>query len=317
MITTELYNGQGLGNQLWCYAVTRAIALRHGYEFGIGHSEKFKGAEFLNLDFGKEVVGGTGPEGGPAITLPIGINQYYRERGMFHPKTGADIRLHDDSLINIGDNTKIDGVMQDESYIAPYKEAIKKWFTICPEHDCRDYSKENICVINFRGGEYARHTELLLTKKYWGQAIEHMRTIRSDMTFVVITDDPNTARAFFPNIPVFHFTIGKDYAIIHRAYYLILSNSSFAWFPAWLSEDLKYCIAPMYWARHNVSDGYWSPGYAITKGWLYQSPDGTLHTYDEVTTAFEIYKKDHPHYFIARPEPTTSLLKKILKKLLS
>ena len=57
MIITELYNGQGLGNQLWCYAVTRVIAQKNGYDFGIMSRNKFKGSDFLELDFGKEVVG--------------------------------------------------------------------------------------------------------------------------------------------------------------------------------------------------------------------------------------------------------------------
>ncbi|GAH68596.1 unnamed protein product, partial [marine sediment metagenome] len=58
MIVTELYNGQGLGNQLWSYVVTRVIALDRGFDFGIMNPEKFKGKDFMSLDFGKEVIGG-------------------------------------------------------------------------------------------------------------------------------------------------------------------------------------------------------------------------------------------------------------------
>ena len=85
MITTELYNGQGLGNQLWCYFVTGIIASKNGYEFGIQSPHKFKGKEFMSIDFGREVIGGSGPEGGPPITLPNGISNYYRERITRHP----------------------------------------------------------------------------------------------------------------------------------------------------------------------------------------------------------------------------------------
>lgn len=58
MIVTELYDGQGLGNQLWSYVVTRVLALDRGFEFGIINPEKFKGSSFLSLDFGKQVLGG-------------------------------------------------------------------------------------------------------------------------------------------------------------------------------------------------------------------------------------------------------------------
>ena len=35
MIVTEIYKGQGLGNQLWCYITTRVMAKDKGYNFGI------------------------------------------------------------------------------------------------------------------------------------------------------------------------------------------------------------------------------------------------------------------------------------------
>jgi len=45
MIATRFYNGQGLGNQLWAYVVTRTIALDLGYEYGIMSPEKFRKGE--------------------------------------------------------------------------------------------------------------------------------------------------------------------------------------------------------------------------------------------------------------------------------
>ncbi len=58
MICNELYNGQGLGNQLWNYALARIIAKKNGYDFSILGREKFKGKEFMELDFGKNLMGG-------------------------------------------------------------------------------------------------------------------------------------------------------------------------------------------------------------------------------------------------------------------
>ena len=70
MLVTELYKGQGLGNQLACYIATRVIALDKNYDFGIMHPENFKGLDFFNLDFGQKVTGGQGPYGGPPTKLP-------------------------------------------------------------------------------------------------------------------------------------------------------------------------------------------------------------------------------------------------------
>jgi hypothetical protein len=275
MIITELYNGQGLGNQLWCYVVTRVIAEDKSYDFGIMSPEKFKASRFMKLDFGKPVKDGTGPEGGPPLTLPEEITHYYAEKKISRPD-GTDVRVYDPNLMNIADNTKIDGIMQDEHYILHRRNEILRWLHVEPVEFTDDE-----CVINFRGREYTGNSDVFLPKKYWTDAIAHMRTINPHFRFIVITDDALTAHAFFPNFPVYHDkNIEGDYRSINNAKYLILSNSSFAWFPAWLNTKLKFCIAPKYWARYNVSDGYWACGYNITKSWMYQDREGKLSDYD-------------------------------------
>lgn len=299
MIVTEIYNGQGLGNQLWCYVTTRVIAIDSGYKFGIMHPEKFKCLDFMNLDFGEKVVGGSGPEGGPAKKLPDGIYNYYKEQSIFHPIDKSDIRIFDPNLIKISDNTKIDGLMQDEKYFEHRKEEIKKWLKVRDESDCYDYAYDNICVINFRGGEYVRHKELYLEDAYWKNAVKNMRAINPNFKFVVITDDTYEAKKFFPEFEVMHFNIGKDYSIVKNAHYLILSNSSFGWFPAWLSEKLKYAIAPKYWGRHNTSDGYWSCSYNITKKFVYQDRYGRLYDYEKCIIELNEYMKEHKEYYSA------------------
>jgi hypothetical protein len=293
MIVTEFYKGQGLGNQLWCYATTRIIALERGYDFGIQSPERFKGLELMDLDFGSPVIGGTGPEGGPPDTLPQGIAGYYAERSAIHIPSGSDVRMRDERLISVPDNTKIDGYLQDAAYLEGWKPHIKKWFAIRKEAECIDYASDDICVINFRGGTYIYDADFFLRKEYWDHAIANMRKINPRFTFVVITEDVPTAKRFFPDFDVFHFSVAKDYSVIKNAHYLILSNSSFAWFPAWLSDRLKLCIAPKYWGRHNKSDGYWSLGYAITEGWQYQDREGRLFDAETCTAELNDYLQRH------------------------
>jgi len=285
MITTELQKGQGLGNQLWCYATTRVIAADKGRDFGIMSPERFKGADFLDLDFGRPVGG---------------IRHHYAEHAIFHPLNGADIRIHDDKLVDVADDTEIEGYMQDEQYIAHRKDEIGGWLKIKKEYDCMDYASDDICVINFRGGGYVFDGDFFLPRRYWKQAVEHMRRINPAFKFVVVTDDVRTAKRFFPDFDVFHWNIGKDYAVIKNAHYLILSNSSFAWFPAWTSVNLKYCIAPKYWGRHNISDGYWSMGYNITTGWMYQDRKGNLHDYDTCLKELDKYMERHEDMYLHR-----------------
>lgn len=294
MITTRIYKGQGLGNQLWCYVVTRAIAQKHGYKFGIANPENLKCHDFMNLNTGEVVSGGTGPEGGPPQSLPEGIKYYYNEHALYHPKTKLDIRTYDKNLVGIPDGTQLDGIMQDEQYIAEYKNDIRNWLAIKPESNKTLYASDDICIINFRGGEYTRIPDVFLPQSYWDNAIAHMRTINPNFRFVVVTDDPKTAREFFPNLEISHESIGSDYSIIYNAHYLILSNSSFAWFPAWLSQNAKKIIAPKYWAAHNVSDGYWSTGYALTKCFKYLDKNSTLSTYQECEKELALFYNTNP-----------------------
>ena len=290
MIITEIYNGQGLGNQLACYITTRVVALDKGFEFGIMNPHKFKCLDFMDLDFGNQVIGGSSPsEGSPPTTLPDNIQYYFREKDIRHPN-GSDIRIDDLLLEKIEDNTKIDGVFQSEKRILHRKEEIKEWLKVKPELDCYDYSNENICIINFRGGEYANVPDFYLNQNYWNNAINRMLVINPNFEFIVITDDIHRAKHFFPSFKILHFNIAKDYTIIKNAHYLILSNSSFPYFATLCSETIKYIIAPKYWGRYNISDGYWCCGYNIFKNHNYIDRDNNIFTFDECEKEFEEYK---------------------------
>jgi hypothetical protein len=290
MIVTEIYNGQGLGNQLACYVTTRVVAKDKGFDFGIMNPHKFKCLDFMDLDFGLSVTGGSGREGGPPDTLPDGIQHYFRERWNILPN-GSNVTIDDPNLELIQDNTKIDGIFQSEDRIIHRKEEIRQWLKIKPEKDCYDYSDPNICIINYRGGEYASVTHFHLNGKYWSDAIDRMRQINPNFRFIVITDDVERASKQFPDFEVKHFDIAKDFTIIKNAHYLILSNSSFPYFATVLSDTVKYILAPKYWGRYNISDGYWACGYNIFRNHNYIDREGNLFTYEECVREFEEYKK--------------------------
>ena len=73
--------------------------------------------------------------------------------------------------------------------------------------------------------------------------------------------------------------------------YLLLSNSSFSCLPAHTSETLEYAIAPKYWARHNVSDGYWASEQNIYSLFHYMDRKGRLFTAEQCREELEEYKK--------------------------
>lgn len=299
MITTQLHYGQGLGNQLFCYVTTRCIAADKGVQFGLTGIENLgdqrynnKGLYFMDLYLGEPVDESK-------------ITNHYIEKELrlktnvsHHDSTlGCDIRMYDPQLISVPNNTKLEGIMQSEDYFYHRKDEIKQWLKLKPEHDCYDFSHDNICVINFR--DYKGSDELFLKREYWVNAINHMININPNMQFLVITENPNAAKEMLPELTdnTYHFDVGKDYSIIKNAKWLILSNSSFAFFPAWTSDTVRMIIAPKYWARHNVSNGYWATSYNLYRDWFYMDRNGVLFSYDECKRELDHIIKENPQIY--------------------
>jgi hypothetical protein len=117
------------------------------------------------------------------------------------------------------------------------------------------------------------------------------------MEFMVVTDDPHTARRLFPRIPVHHYDTETDWVLVRNARNIIMSNSSFAWLATWINEDLLNIIAPKYWGKHNISDGFWAQGDSLTKGWEYLDREGKLFSYEECRVEKERYERDNAHLY--------------------
>lgn len=312
MITTELYNGQGLGNQLWCYIVTRIIAHNKNYDWGIKSVEKFKGKEFLKLDWGKEVVGGDGPEGGPPQSLPLGIKYYYKEKLTRHPRNLIDISRKDDILLNIPDNTKIDGIMQSYDYIKGYKKEIKNWIQINPDKNILEYSNDDICIVHIRGGDFLG-SSAFLQDEYYKNAMDYMKKNNPNVSFYIVTDDIEYSKRLCPDVEIIGGSasgkddiqkashhiggpIWMDWTIIHNAKNLIISASSFSWWPTWLG-GCKNVIAPMYWGDYKKSNGYWSCGDSLIPGWNFLNRQGQIKCYNECLREKNEYEQQNFYYW--------------------
>lgn len=300
MVGTEFIAGQGLGNQLFCYVTARAAALENGYEFGTAGQDRFavnihsdRGMYFMDVDLGHVISEEDKKKFNvyhdAETRLYIGNSKHDLTHGCY--VAGAD-----PGICHVGDNTLIYGNMQDESYFIKYLPQVRQWLKVKPEYDSYEYSRENLCIINMRGGEYTGSPELLIDRRYWVNGIREMKKIRSDMEFMIVTDDVETAQRMLPGIEAHHFDIGKDYVTLKNAHYLLLSNSSFACLPAHTSETLKFAIAPKYWARHNVSDGYWASEQNIYSLFHYMDRKGRMFTAEECRNELEDYKKRSKKY---------------------
>ncbi len=320
MIGTELLKGQGLGNQLFCYITTRCIAREQGYDFAILGEETVAnnihsscGMYFMNLDYGKKAekddFGQVYNEKENRIYL--GNSRHDLTHGCYITGTDTDMQ-------NIADGTLLSGNMQAEDYYLKYKSDIREWLKVKPEYDTMEYSRENLCILHLRCSDYLDCPELYLRKKYWLDGMKNMRKINPQMEFMIITNDVKEAGKILPGVPAYNFDLAKDYSILKNAGYLLLSNSSFAYFPAFTSTTVKYIIAPKYWARHNVSNGYWASEQNIYQGWHYQDRKGKIFSDDECRQELERYKQNSTEYKKINQKPAgfSLILKQIKSKLL-
>ena len=222
MIACIFHEGSGLGNQLHRYVAMRCLALDKDYEFGVINPQNFKGKDFMDLDMG----------------VPVhDLLHEFNEKKVLN-QANCDVRSYDGKIHDVLDFTLIDGEFQDERYFIHHLKQIRQWLKVEPI--------ESKNVINFRGGEYVGVKDLFLPQEYWNISI--------DDSYEVHTDDPETARRFFPNLKIIS-DIGINWRSIRYAKNLILSNSSFAILPAILNETVEKIVAPKYWAGYHK--GYW------------------------------------------------------------
>ncbi len=72
---------------------------------------------------------------------------------------------------------------------------------------------------------------------------------------------------------------------------------------------MKFAIAPKYWARHNVSDGYWASEQNIYSLFHYMDRKGRMFTADACRKELQRYKKTSARYRKLNVRPEGAQLK--------
>ena len=141
-----------------------------------------------------------------------------------------------------------------------------------------------------------------------------------------MTDDYRYCKKLFPDLEIISNSIEKCYSTIYNCSNIIISNSSFAYFPCKTGVE-KTVIAPKFWARH-YEEKLWSSPCNLYEGWNWQNKKGAISTYKD---CIPIAQKSIEHYennfiylinkeSIPKSSPVYFLptrLKKVIKLLLS
>lgn len=257
MIAGIFHEGSGLGDQLFRYITVRTLAEGKGYEWGMANPENYKGKDFMPLSLGiiaEDILFGTEP------------NSEWKEKDVRDPH-GNDIRSYDPEINFVEDRTIVDGSFEDSKYWGHNLKHINEWLKVEPLE-----VPEDLCVVGFRGGEYATIPELFLPTSYYEQGIIAMHKINPNMRFEVHSDDPQIAELMLT--PIFgtntkkityvanekishskHTNMAFNWRSARYAKYAIIPNSAFFILPRLLKhfeDPTAVTIAPRYWAGRNT-----------------------------------------------------------------
>ena len=232
MYVCKFQEGQGLGNQLWNYVSIKAIANDSNKPFGVINLDLFKGKDFIDLNC-QQI------DGSSKLKL-------YKEKLFFDEINNYISSDFDNKVYSLDGNYVLEGLFQSEKYILNYLDNLDDFFKIKNSYPVLDEKK---CVLNIRGGEYKKHKDFILPKSYWENAIQIMQTHHQITQFEIVTDDVNYSKILFPDLKITSGSIEECYVKIRNAEYLIVSNSTFSYFPIKTGKRPVFVIAPHKWAR--------------------------------------------------------------------
>ena len=174
MITIDLNkiftdNNVALGNHMFKYAICRLVAQKNGYNFHV----PLEG--YLKNCF-------------PEIYLG---NQDGYVRQIFSEDISK--QSFNEGIFNIPDFTSLDGFFQTDKYYKSHESDVKSWFRIFMDDNVnsnlKKYPIEKYCFIHIRGGDNRNTSRWLISKKYYEDAVNKMKSIKNDIELVIITDD--------------------------------------------------------------------------------------------------------------------------------
>ena len=118
------------------------------------------------------------------------------------------------------------------------------------------FNKEKTIVVHIRRTDYMNYgkRDISLPMEYFKQRLDAIPDLENYKVFFV-SDDIDHVRAYFQEKPNFVYSSNNeitDFQIIKNADIAIISNSSFAWWAAYLSEKENTVYAPKNWMGFRI-----------------------------------------------------------------
>jgi hypothetical protein len=194
------------------------------------------------------------------------VKVYRYTKGLLKPRLGPYIeKSHqfDRQVLNLPDNTFLEGFWQNENYFKDIRKILQKDFSFKMTLSGKNKkilaqtTSSNAVSLHVRRGDYAANKETtayhgLMGMDYYQRAVQQITKKVKDPHFFVFSDDPVWAEK---NIRLKNPAtyIGKnkgcdDLQLMIACRHHITANSSFSWWGAWLNPRTdKIVISPKRW----------------------------------------------------------------------
>ena len=254
----------GLGNQLFQYAVGRALALHHRLPLKLDLTifKTYKLHRYLLDQFSIQADIATEDE---IIKLKGGNNVLFsalRKAGLVKRKSYLKEKRSSyfDASVFKNDDVYLDGYWQNELYFSDIREELLRDLTsISSMSDLgvvymEGIKKSNSVSLHVRRGNYLNLKNFnVLDINYYMKAVEYMRKNVEKPTFYIFSDDLEWCKnslGFLDNCIFVDSTKTEidDLKLMSFCKHNIIANSSFSWWGAWLNQNCKKTvIAPKGW----------------------------------------------------------------------
>lgn len=280
----------GLGNQMFQYALGRALAIQNNSELKMDlthlllrppandSTPREYSLGFLNI-----------VEQFASLTdrRVFGLDSLWgkvRSR-VLRSKVHHERHFHFDPIVSgLSGDIYLDGYWQSPKYFESIEATIKKEFDFKNEIDKKHSllaveitTNESVCV-HVRRTDYVSNPRTYLTHgvcslEYYFNSIAYISSKISDFKVFVFSDDISWCRR---NITIKHphrfvgcgvrnNSFQEDFHLMSLCDHFIISNSTFSWWAAWLGKNpRKMVIAPSKWFNDPAID----TSYLIPRGWV-------------------------------------------------
>ena len=277
MVITRLFGG--LGNQMFQYAVGRALSLRLKTNLGLD-SSWFDDNKYLdtNRQFGLDAFNIASRKLERVDLKGIKLRRFFSKFGLSSKNYIKEKYFNfNKDIVHLSDDVYLDGYWQSEKYFSDFEETIKNDFNLryplsreaAGVHEIIIHAPVS-CAIHIRRGDYVVNPGInfyhgACSLRYYRDAVDYIKkySLSTEVSFFVFSDDINWVKKnFIIEKGIFiefenrdGFKDQEEMILMSRCQHQIIANSTFSWWGAWLNKNKqKIILAPDKWFNNVLID---------------------------------------------------------------